>query len=487
MRLNAINILLPKTVVLSVFAAAALTLSAPTYACDKDEVCKAHKTACEKECKVVKVKKGDCKTSEAKCDKIHKIVKTKKSDCETSEAKCEKIYKVIKIDGADCDKSACVAGEEGKVIIKKSCDGELKDITSSQSFTVDTGGNVFIKKGCDGAVQDLTSTHSYTVDTEGNIAIGSIGAQAEPFVISGGKLGFALAADEKTIELSIDGEEISVLVDGEEVPAEQIKLKGGKVIILGEDGEEIESIRLGLGGDAGRAFGFTTDETMNMLYTAEAEPKVMLGIHLGEPGEALMRHLDLEAGETTLVPLVYVGLPAYEAGVREYDIITMIDGEGPASPQALRDALAEMEPGDDVLLTIIHEGDLKMVKVELDAYDREAMEGAEFVGEAPKEVDLPRQLWIPKDMKMPEGFHFEMPELNKIYIDEDHKVFEMPAIPPMEDLRDRYKKQYKKQYKESDEGEPRIDSRLEGINERLAELEEMLDRLLEQAEKHERR
>jgi len=44
--------------------------------------------------------------------------------------------------------------------------------------------------------------------------------------------------------------------------------------------------------------------------------------------------------------------PAWEAGLREGDMITAVDGEAMDSPQALADAVAEHKPGDEITLTV---------------------------------------------------------------------------------------------------------------------------------------
>ena len=54
---------------------------------------------------------------------------------------------------------------------------------------------------------------------------------------------------------------------------------------------------------------------------------------------------------------VVAGSPAEDAGLREGDVITAIDGEPLASPQQLSDAIAERQPGDRVTLGVLRPGD----------------------------------------------------------------------------------------------------------------------------------
>ncbi len=52
----------------------------------------------------------------------------------------------------------------------------------------------------------------------------------------------------------------------------------------------------------------------------------MIGVHLGDPGKALRKHLRLEPGEGTMISGLYKGLAADKAGLQQYDIIIAVDG-----------------------------------------------------------------------------------------------------------------------------------------------------------------
>jgi S1-C subfamily serine protease len=57
--------------------------------------------------------------------------------------------------------------------------------------------------------------------------------------------------------------------------------------------------------------------------------------------------------------------PAQEAGLRQSDVITAIDGEQVEGPQYLVEAIAEREPGDTITLTVLSDGEERDVQVRL--------------------------------------------------------------------------------------------------------------------------
>jgi hypothetical protein len=107
----------------------------------------------------------------------------------------------------------------------------------------------------------------------------------------------------------------------------------------------------------------------------------MLGVFLDEPSEALIRHLQLKRGETTMVNGVFENLPAHKGGLDAYDIIVAVNGNTPAGSQQVHEALQQLNPGDAITFTVIHEGRRKDVTVNVAAYDAEAMQNATVIGE----------------------------------------------------------------------------------------------------------
>lgn len=80
-----------------------------------------------------------------------------------------------------------------------------------------------------------------------------------------------------------------------------------------------------------------------------------------------------------VVTLVVEGSPADDAGLREGDVITAIDGEPLASPQQLSDAIAGHRPGDRITLSVLRSGDRELeIEVRLGEHPDEA--GQAYLG-----------------------------------------------------------------------------------------------------------
>ncbi|MCH8343866.1 MAG: PDZ domain-containing protein [Planctomycetes bacterium] len=306
----------------------------------------------------------------------------------------------------------------------------------------------------------------------------------------------AAFSDRQTIEVRIEDGDISVKVDGEEIPADRIiRDKDGRIIILDEDGNEISLDRIIRGddrsimildddgndievfggrvgdGDRGPRFRFRRGPRGDAprgrpgprFEIDGPHPKVMLGIHLAEPGKALQRHLGLEPGSTTMISALFEGLPAHDAGLDQFDIITAIDGQTPADPHSIHEALADKEPGETVTLSVIHEGRAGEVVVTLDAFDADAMRSADLIGGGPG-------VQIARDFRLPTGDI----DWRGFVIDPDaSRLFRRLERPTRERLGEAYRLLR--------ERAPRhIEERLEQLSDRIDDLMEMLDRLVEE-------
>lgn len=121
-------------------------------------------------------------------------------------------------------------------------------------------------------------------------------------------------------------------------------------------------------------------------------PRVMIGITMGDVSETLAAQLGIDASRATVVSGVREGLPAEAAGLERYDVIVGVGASDDASSEALRRRLAEMEPGEELVLTVLRGGEEREVGVELEAYDPGRLgtgSGAvlEFLGDGDVNVD----------------------------------------------------------------------------------------------------
>ena len=334
---------------------------------------------------------------------------------------------------------------------------------------------------------------------------------------------------------NIDGK-ITVKVNGEEIPVDRIKHEDGRVIILDTDGTEMALGNIWIGGDDDEhgimpwvmrfhdaqendeiadSLRLFFDEDFEFEFDGNSfeHPKVMLGVQLAPPGEALEIHLRLDPDSATMISRVYEGLAADEAGLEKYDIIVAINGHTPADHGSIREVLSDQEPGDEITLTIIHEGKKRKVNVELQEYRAEQLhklqlgEGGMFMlpldrgGEGfdfrfqGDSKDLHKLLIDPE-----RGHWFRRPELeggnlnlhlNKELLEELHKQLGDDAA---EKLHERLKGRLPGAWRERLHGEgedvlkfrkrlerDENDAHTKALNDRIEELKRMLDKLVEEA------
>lgn len=180
----------------------------------------------------------------------------------------------------------------------------------------------------------------------------------------------------KTIEIRDVNGKLTVVIDGKEIPTDRIKKEGGKIKILDEDGNELPMFGVSIGADEGMLFnlknlmgeGNDADTMMQWFGGDFTPPKVMLGVQLSPTSKALEYHLGLDAGTTTMLTAVFDNQGAAEAGLEKYDIIVSINGQEPADPESIRSLLADKEPGDEITLSVIHQGKKRKANVQLKEY-----------------------------------------------------------------------------------------------------------------------
>lgn len=200
----------------------------------------------------------------------------------------------------------------------------------------------------------------------------------------------------KKVELKLVGEKVvSAKVDGKAVDLKNVTSTNNQLRIVDNDGNvlfENDGVKLGVagrssdqvvttgpgGGRGGAMFMRRSDDapTANSLTgkwdasVAAVPPKTMLGVTLDHPEDQLAKHLGLEASAVTVITGVTANLPASKAGIAEFDLIVAVEGKAPAGPDDIRARLAQLNPGDKLGLSVIHQGQKKDVSVTVEAYDR---------------------------------------------------------------------------------------------------------------------
>jgi len=197
-----------------------------------------------------------------------------------------------------------------------------------------------------------------------------------------------------------DGKVISAKRNGKEIPADQIRKEAdGRIVIVDENGKEIEGLNLFQGAEGGAMFngagawrGFrlgdgADGEGHGFFQLGGAEdgpaPKVMLGVHMTEPGAALEKHLHLKPGKCAMITGVFEGLPAEVSGIGEYDVIVRIDDSDEADAATIRKILSSKDAGDTIILRVIQAGESKDLKVKLQPFDAEKLHTAKLIGKEP--------------------------------------------------------------------------------------------------------
>jgi len=269
------------------------------------------------------------------------------------------------------------------------------------------------------------------------------------------------------VEVRIENGETTVIVDGEEVANDRFHTENGNIIVLDEDGNEIRSMKLFMNA-GGPDFALALPGGKEGLQWQFRRPhaNVMLGVHLADPGAALRKHLRLEPGEGSMIRGLYEGLPAHRAGLQQYDVIVAVDGEPVDDPGTIMETLAEAEAGDEVTFSVVQNGRHKQFTVTVDAFDAAKMVPANLIGGGGSML----RFGIPNlEFEFAPGTDFEF---KRFLVDPDKKDVFVPDASHFG--------RWRSDSRELD------DDRLQHLNERMAELHEMIDRLVKEARQRER-
>lgn len=109
-----------------------------------------------------------------------------------------------------------------------------------------------------------------------------------------------------------------------------------------------------------------------LTWTSEP-PKVMIGIKHDEVSGEIREKLGLGAGEGVYVIETLKGLPAQKAGVEPGDIIIEVDGKRIKERNVLLEVLKKHEPGDDVNIIVLRDGNKQKLRLELAPYSADRL------------------------------------------------------------------------------------------------------------------
>jgi hypothetical protein len=107
--------------------------------------------------------------------------------------------------------------------------------------------------------------------------------------------------------------------------------------------------------------------------------------------------------EPILVSSVTPDSPAEEAGVERGDLIIALDGEPVGNPESFVDRIRELEPGDEISLTILRTGEEEAIEIEVVLGENPDEDGQPYLG-----VTISGFMRFEGDPDSMEGpFHFE--------------------------------------------------------------------------------
>ena len=109
----------------------------------------------------------------------------------------------------------------------------------------------------------------------------------------------------------------------------------------------------------------TADGILESLYTAEEILNENLGINIQDLNYSLANYFGLSRPKGVLLVKVFPESPAAEAGLKEKDIITKVNGETIDNSMQLWNKLAKLTVGDQLQMKVLRNTVLRKINVQL--------------------------------------------------------------------------------------------------------------------------
>ncbi len=121
---------------------------------------------------------------------------------------------------------------------------------------------------------------------------------------------------------------------------------------------------------SGQGIGFAIPSDMatgiiEQLTESNSVSRGWLGVAIQNVSTEMAEYYKLDPGQGVYVAKAYEGNPAYEAGIRQGDVITSIDGKNINSSRDLTMTIANLKVGQKIKVKLIREGSEKTFSVEL--------------------------------------------------------------------------------------------------------------------------
>ena len=161
------------------------------------------------------------------------------------------------------------------------------------------------------------------------------------------------------------GDRVTALLDDDVLSGDRVQRDGDKISVLDPSGKALYEIRVlddsnsliypydsaYVASTGGRIW--TSPDAFNVFGTPEK--RKLIGVTTSSVDGALRAQLGLE-GDAFVIDSVTEDRPADRAGMQPFDVVVAIDGDEGANTEKLREALDAREAGDTLNLTVLREG-----------------------------------------------------------------------------------------------------------------------------------
>lgn len=102
---------------------------------------------------------------------------------------------------------------------------------------------------------------------------------------------------------------------------------------------------------------------ISYLEEGRTIPSSYIGVSLQDISDSLMKDLKLSSKKGAMVAQVVIGTPAFQAGIRPYDVIVKMNGQDIQNSKDLANKVLTLTVGEEVTLTVIRDGQEMEFKV----------------------------------------------------------------------------------------------------------------------------
>jgi hypothetical protein len=129
------------------------------------------------------------------------------------------------------------------------------------------------------------------------------------------------------------------------------------------------------------------------IHSAKREKGAYLGVGASPAPAVLRKQLGMSAGMGLVVDIVVPDGPAAKAGLQQYDVLQKLDDQLLINQEQLAVLVRSHKVGDEVKLSLIHEGKPATLAVKLGEHELEPLGEAAAVVEWEMERPVPAELW----------------------------------------------------------------------------------------------